>query len=74
MMDTFERSVPIPKIEIAMHRAARRQVLGKSSPLAAGGKDIHHAVHDFAHDDRSLAAAALCWRDHGVDERPFFIR
>jgi hypothetical protein len=73
MMDALERSVPVPKVEIAMHRAAWRQVLGKSPPLAAGGEDIHHAIYDFTHDDRSLAAAALCWRDHRFDLRPFFI-
>ena len=73
MMDAIERSIPIPKVEIAMHRAARRQVFGKSPPLATGGKNIHHAVHDIAHDDRSFAAAALCWRDHGFDQRPFFV-
>ncbi len=72
-MDAFERSIPIPKVEIAMHRAARGQVFGKSPPLAAGGEDIHHAVHDFAYDNRSLAAAALCRRDRWLNERPFFV-
>ena len=38
-----------------------------------GGKDIHHAVYDFAHDDRAFAAAALCQRDQGFDQRPLFI-
>jgi FkbM family methyltransferase len=44
VVDAIERSIPIPKVEIAMHRAARRQVFGKSPPLATGGKNIHHAV------------------------------
>ena len=73
MMDAFERSVPVPEVEISMHGTARRQVLGKSPPLAAGGKDIHHAVYDFAHDDRAFAAAPLCRRDQGIDQRPLFI-
>ena len=36
MVDAVERFIPIPKVEIAMHRAARR-VFGKSPPLATGG-------------------------------------
>jgi hypothetical protein len=72
-MDALERSIPVPKVEIAMHGAARRQVPGKSPPLAAGGKDIHYAIDDFAHNHRAFAAATLCRRDHGFDERPFLI-
>jgi hypothetical protein len=73
MMDAIERSVPIPEVEITMHRASRRQVLGKSPPLAAGGKDIHHRVHDFTHVGCAFATAALCRWDHGFHERPLFI-
>ena len=44
VMNALKRSVPIPKVEITMHCAARRQVFGKSPPLTAGGKNIHHAI------------------------------
>jgi len=67
MMDALERPIPIPKVEIAMHGAARRQVFGKSPPLTASGKNIHHAIDHFAHDDRAFAAATLCRRNQGFD-------
>ena len=40
-MDVIQRSIVVPTIEIAVNRAASRQVLGDIAPLAAGPKDIH---------------------------------
>jgi len=73
MVDTIERAIPIPKLQIAVHRAARRQTLWESPPLAASGKYIHHAIDHFAHGDRPLAASALRRRDLLLDQLPFFI-
>ncbi len=57
------------RFEIAMRRTARREVLGNSPPLAAGGKHVHQSVHDFPHVNRALAASAL----RRLNQRPFFI-
>ena len=35
MVDSIQRAVVVPQVEVIMHRAARRQVFGKRSPLAA---------------------------------------
>jgi hypothetical protein len=39
-METAERAVPVPQIEIAEQGALRRQVLGHSPPLATRAEDI----------------------------------
>src|SRR5947209_6346815 len=72
-MDLLQRAVPAPQAEIAVHRAARRQVLRDVAPLAAGAQHIHHAVDDLAHVDGALAAATLGRRDQQLDVRPFVV-
>ena len=72
-MDVLQRSVPGPQAEIAVDRAARRQILRHVAPLTAGAQHIHHAVDHFAHVDGALAATALGWRDQWLDLRPFGI-
>ena len=56
-MDPLQRAIPAPLAEIAIHRAARWQVLWDVAPLAAGAQHIHQAIHHLAHDHRALAAA-----------------
>ena len=74
MVDAFERAVPIPEVEIAMHRTAWRQVFRDGPPLAAGRKHIHQAIDYFAHDNSPLAAATLRGRNLRFDQRPLIIR
>jgi len=71
MMDVLQRSVPVPAAEIAVDRAARRQVLRDVAPLTAGAQHIHHAVDHLAHVDSSLAATSFGRRDQRLDQRPF---
>ena len=73
-MDTIERAVVVPEVEVAMYRAARRQVLRQCSPLAARAQDIHQAIDDFADIHPPLVAAALGRRNLGRDQLPLFIR
>jgi len=71
---TIERAVVGPKIEIAVNRALGRQILGDRPPLTARRENIHEAVHDLAYVHLALAAAALCRRDQGPDQRPLRVR
>ena len=54
----LQRAIPAPPAEIAVHRAARGQVLRDVAPLAAGAQHIHHAVDHLAHADGALATVA----------------
>src|SRR5262249_39288461 len=63
VMDVLQRSVPAPQAEIAVDRAARRQVLRDVAPLAAGAQHIHHAVDHLTHVDGAPAATSFGRRD-----------
>ena len=71
LVNTLERSVATPKIEVIVERRARRQVLRDGAPLAAGAEDVHQAVDDLALIDVTAVAAALGWRNKRLDMRPF---
>lgn len=58
-MNTAERAIPVPQVEIAEQRALRRQVLRHGPPLAARAENIKQAVENLAHIDRTPATAAL---------------
>ena len=73
MVDALQRAVPIPQLEIMVHRAFRRQILGQRLPLAAGPQDVENPVQDLAHIHRAFAAAMPGGRDHGLHDRPFGI-
>ena len=73
-METIERAVPVPKIEIAEQGALRRQVLRYSPPLATRAENIKQAVENLAHVDLTPATAVLGRRDQRLDQRPFRIR
>ncbi len=74
MVDTIQRPVIVPKIEIFEQRAAWRQVLGDRAPLAARAQDVHQAVHDFTDIDAPLAPTMLGRRYQGRNMGPFFVR
>lgn len=73
-MNTAERAVPVPKVEIAEQGAPRRQVLRNSPPLATGAENIKQAVKNLAHIDLTPAATPLGRRYQMLDQRPFRIR
>ena len=72
-MDLLQRAVPAPQAEVAVHRAARWQVLWNVAPLAAGAQHTHHAVDHFAHVDGTLATATLGGWYKRPDQPPFRI-
>src|SRR5689334_10901098 len=74
MMNSFQRAVADPPLEIIMHGALGRQILGDCTPLAAGAEDIHNPVNHFANVNRSLVAARLGRRDYRPDFGPLRIR
>lgn len=63
LVNTTERPVPVPQVEIAEQSALRRQVLRHCSPLAACAENIKQAVENLAHVDLTPAAAALGGRE-----------
>ncbi len=74
MVDTIQRPVIVPKIEIFEQRAAWRQVLGDRAPLAARAQDVHQAVHDFTDIDAPPAPASLGRWYQWRDKSPFPVR
>ena len=74
MMDACQRPVPVPQIEILVHRRLRRKVLGQGAPLAAGRQQIENRVQHLAHIHRARTAATLGRRDRRFDQRPLRIR
>src|SRR5712664_2372198 len=63
VVDSFQRAVICPQIEVVVDRASRRQVFRDRAPLTAGRENIHQAVHHLPHDHRALATASLARRD-----------
>src|SRR5215212_129786 len=72
-MQPVEHAIAVPAHEPAVHRAARWQVLGQGSPLAAGAQDIEYRVEDLAHPLRvgaRFGGAEKMW----LDQIPFGVR
>lgn len=57
-----------------MRRALRRQVLGQRLPLATRREHVEDCVENLANIHLAPTAAALGWRDHRLNQRPFGIR
>ena len=73
VVDSFQRAVIRPQIEVVVDRAFRRQVFRDRAPLTAGRENVHQAVHHFPHDHRTLATASLARRDQRFDQPPFVV-
>src|SRR3954465_3171352 len=63
VMDALQGAVPVPELEIVVHRALRRQILGQRLPLAAGPQHVEDPVQNLAHVPRPSAPAVPAWRD-----------
>ena len=74
VVDALQRSVPIPQHEVRMRRALRRQVLGQRLPLATRREHVEDCVENLANIHLAPTAAALGWRDHRLNQRPFGLR
>ena len=71
VMDALQGAVPVPELEIVVHRALRRQVFGQRLPLASGPEHVENPVQDFAHVDRAFASTVSRRRDHRHNNGPF---
>src|SRR6202040_1427819 len=45
VVDSFQRAVICPQIEVVVDRASRRQVFRDRGPLTAGRENVHETVH-----------------------------
>ena len=70
-MNSHERAIPIPAVEIIVECRAGRKVFWDGAPLAAGAQDVHQAVDDLALIHMASVAAALGRRNAWRDMRPF---
>src|SRR5258706_7544349 len=73
VVDSFQRAVIGPQIEVVVDRAFRRQVFRDRAPLTAGRENVHEAVHHLPHDHRALATACLAWPDQRFNQSPFVV-
>ena len=73
-MQPVQRVVICPAQEVAVDRAARRQILWQRSPLAARAENVHEPVEDRADVDRALVAAAFGRWNERLDQRPLLVR
>ena len=73
VMNALQRAVPVPELEIVIHRALGRQVLGQGLPLATGPQDVENPVQHLAHIHRPSPPAMSRRRNHRLDNPPFGI-
>src|SRR5450755_3288252 len=73
VVDSSQRAVICPQIEVVVDRASRRQVFRDRAPLTAGRENVHETVHHLPHDHRALASASLARPDQWFDQSPFVV-
>ena len=74
VVDPLQRPVPRPQLEIAVHRALRREILRQVSPRTPRFQHGQQPVDHLTHVHRALPAALLRRRDHRCDQCPFRVR
>src|SRR5271166_3048131 len=74
VMDAVQRAVQAPIAKITIDSAARRQVLGKVTPLASRAQHVHDAVERLSHVGLASAASPPRRRNERFDMRPFPVR
>src|ERR1700683_4197051 len=72
-VDSFQRAVIGPQIEVAIDRTSRGQVFRDRPPLTAGRENVHQAVHYLPHDHRALTSATLARWDQRFHQSPFVV-
>src|SRR5579862_755212 len=68
-----QRAVPGPQLEIAVHCALGRKILGQVSPRTAGLQDVEQPADHRTDVDLARATAAFRWRDQRRKDRPFAV-
>src|SRR6202030_1949031 len=73
IMNSQQRPVVIPALEVVEQGTPRRQVPGELAPLAPGAQNVQQAIQHLAFIDLAPAAAALGWRDEGFHMPPLLV-
>src|SRR6185312_5129190 len=69
-MDVRQGSIVVPALKIAMHGAARRQILRQGPPLTGGAENVENAVQHVPDHDLSLTPATFRRRDQRLNQAP----
>ncbi len=72
-MDALQRAVPCPQLEIAVHRAFGREVLGQMTPRAASLQHVKQPTNHRTDIDLARTTAMLGRRDQWRKNGPFVI-
>src|SRR3982074_2623488 len=73
VVDSFQRAVICPQIEVVVDRASRRQVFRDTPDPLDRRKTARQAVHHLPHDHRALATASLAKREQRTNELPLVV-
>src|SRR5258706_16321146 len=71
VVDTLQRAIPVPQLQIIVHCTLWRQVFRQRLPLAARPQDVEDPIQHLAHVHRPFAPTMSRWRDHWLYDRPF---
>src|SRR5208337_4516711 len=74
VMDAIQHAIKAPIAKVSIDGAARRQILGKGTPLASGAQHIHDGVERLAHVCFASAAPSPRRRNERFDMRPLLVR
>src|ERR1700747_2335666 len=73
VVDTLQRAIPVPQLQIIVHCTLWRQIFRQRLPLASRPQDVEDSIQHLAHVHRPFAPTMSRWRDHGLHDRPFGI-
>ena len=74
VMDAIQHAINAPIAEVSIDGAARRQILGKVTPLASRAQHVHDGVERLSHVCFAPAASPPRRRNERFDMRPLLIR
>ena len=72
-MDAIQHAINAPIAEVSIDGAARRQILGKITPLASRAQHVHDGVERLSHVCFPSAPSPPRRGDEGFDMRPLLI-
>ena len=73
IVNSQQRPVVLPALEVVEQGASRRQVSGDIAPLTPGARKVQKAIYHLAFIDLAWAATTLGWRDQVLQVPPFLV-
>src|SRR5271154_3825987 len=73
IVNSQQRSVVPPALEVVEQGASRRQVPGDIAPLTPGAQNVQEAIDHLAFIDLASATTTLGWRDQVLQVPPFLV-